>query len=112
MNLNRSPPTDAVCSLLAETELPYENALALEPFVPIETSRSSLRVDPPLLVDDPSLPPQSDDSRREIESRAVERFNDNLMPLPPTLPGLMSPAEFVDEVDGVLAEERSMTSIS
>lgn len=112
MKLNRRRPTGAVCSLLAEPELPNENALALEPLLPIGSSRKRFRVDPPLLPDDPSLPPQSDDSRREIENRPEDRFNDNLMPLPPPVPGLMNPAEFVDGVDGVLEAERSMTSIT
>lgn len=79
--------------------------LALEAFAP-EPSRNSLRPDPPLL-DETSLPPQSDDSRRELESRVEDRVIDLAPPLLPPLTGLRNPAEFVDEVDGVLTPERS-----
>lgn len=79
--------------------------LVLEAFAP-DPSRNSLRPDPPLL-DETSLPPQSDGSRREPESRVDERVMDLPPPLLPPLTGLRNPAEFVDEVDGVLTPERS-----
>lgn len=95
--------TDATFWLLITPHLPTQRALALEPFATIERSRSSFRIDP-LFLDDASLPPQSDDSRREIGIRAVNQFAD--VPLAP-LKELINPAEFVDQVDWVLMQDRS-----
>lgn len=99
---SNSSLTDATFWLQDKLDLPTQRALVLEPFAAMEFSRTSFRLDP-LFLDDASLPPHSDDPPREICFRVVNRVDD--VPLVP-LKELINPAEFVDQVDWVLMQDR------